>query len=108
MVDVECMLLNKNSAYMNVNMTRISVESGEKKCLKLTRKYQQTPKITAKNGSNKLFRSIFMIVDMVPSWRCPTRGCALLSLLVAFAFRLFPVCCSGAGFSPLLSRIEFS
>ena len=91
---------------MNVNMTKIKVDNGEKKCLKLTRKYQQTPKIIAKKGSNKLFKSIFIIVDKVPNWRWPTLGCTLLTSL-AFVFKLFAVCVA-AVFSVLLSLIEFN
>jgi hypothetical protein len=48
-----------------VNITNIKVDKGEKKCLKLTRKYHETPRSTANNGKSKLFKSMLIIVVVV-------------------------------------------
>ena len=66
--EVEWILLNKNNAYINVNMTKIKVDRGEKKCLKLTRKYQTMPSTTANSGKSKLFKSMFITVVVFATW----------------------------------------
>jgi hypothetical protein len=57
------MLLNKNRAYKNVNITKMRVERGEKKCLKFILKYQQVPSKMAKKGKSKWFK--WRLIDSI-------------------------------------------
>lgn len=59
---------------MKVRTMRTSVDKGEKKCLKLIRKYQQAAKTTATSGISRLLTS------MLASTRPPLGGAATVGL----------------------------
>ncbi len=57
--EVDCKLLTTKSANKKVNITRIRVDKGEKRFLKLMRKYQQRLRPIEKVGSSSELTSMF-------------------------------------------------